>query len=203
MYIDILLINTGADLMTKEQRLANLSPQHEPANEPNFDDELTILQARPVVPLKQFDERLQRKRRWFLFGMLALAMLLGAASGLISAYFKLHEVSEEQVLQSGVPTLSVAEEAVPSTISEESNTANGAGNLLTGFASLEEQQRKLFTPKRPAMRPRRAAINTNHAVSLPSLSEEEELHRIREALLTEDLKRRRVRPAERGEQRRF
>ncbi|HUS11243.1 MAG TPA: hypothetical protein VMZ30_12325 [Pyrinomonadaceae bacterium] len=189
--------------MTKEQTLGNLSPLHQPPDEPHFDDELTILKARPVVPLKQFDERLQRKRKWFLFGMFVLAMFLGAASGLISAYFKLREVSEEPVIQLGVATLRAPEEPPPSTVSEEPDTNNGFGNLLPGLPSLEEKQLKLFTPKRPVIRPRRVSINTKHSVPLPSLSDEEELQRIREALLSDDSKRRRVRPTERREQRRF
>ena len=194
-------MNIGADSMTKEQTHEHLSPLHRQADEPHFDDELTILKARPVVPLKQFDERLQRKPKWFLFGMFALAMFLGAASGLITAYFKLRQVSEEQVIQLGGPTLKSPEESVPSTISDVLNTNNGFGNHLPG--SLEEQQLKLFTPKRQVIRPRRVSINTKHSVPLPSLSEDEELRRIREALLTDDLERRRVRPTERREQRRF
>ena len=191
-------MDVGADSMTKEQTHEHLSPLHRQADEPHFDDELTILKARPVVPLKQFDERLQRKRKWFLFGMFALAMFLGAASGFISGYFKLREVPEEAVIQLGVPTLRAPEEPVPSTLSEVPDTNNGFGNH-----SLEEQQLKVFTPKRQVIRPRRVSINTKHSVPLPLLSEDEELRRIREALLTDDLERRRVRPTERREQRRF
>jgi hypothetical protein len=201
--ISILLMNVGADSMTIEQTPENLSPLRQPPDEPHFDDELTILKARPVVPLKQFDERPQRKRKWFLFGMFALAMFLGAASGLISAYFKLREVSEEPVIQLGVATLRAPEEPLPSTVSEERHTNNGFGNLLPGLPSLEEKQLKPFTPKRPVIRPRRVSINTKNSVPLRSLSEEEELRRIREALLADDSKRRRVRPTERREQRRF
>ena len=182
--------------VTKEQTHENKT--YSP-NEPHFDDELTILKARPVVPLKKFDDR----RRWFLFGMFALAMFLGASSGLISGYLKLREVSEEPVIQLGVPTVSAPEEPLPSTVSEELDTKNGFGNPLPDLSSLEEQQLKLFTPKRPVIRPRRVSINTRNSVPLPSLSEDEELRRIREALLTDDLERRRVRPTERREQRRF
>ena len=189
--------------MTKGQTLENLAPLYQPPDEPDFDDELTVLQARAVVPLKQFDERPQRKRKWFLFLMVALAMSLGAASGLISAYFKLREVSEEPVIQLGVPTVRAPQEPLPSTVSEELDTKNGFGNPLPHLSSVEEQQLKLFTPKHPVIRPRRVSINTKHSVPLPSLSEDEELRRIREALLTDDLERRRVRPTERREQRRF
>lgn len=196
-------MDVGADSMTKEQTPENLSPLHQPPDEPHFDDELNILKARPVVPLKQFDERLQRKRKWFLFGMFALSMFLGAASGLISAYFKLREVSEEPVIQLGVATLRAPEESLPSTVSEEPDTDNGFGNVLPDLPSLQEQQLKRFTPKRPVIRPRRVSINTKHSNPLPSLSEEEELRRISDALLADDSKRRRVRPTERREQRRF
>lgn len=193
----------GTDLMTKEQKLENLSPLHQPTDEPYFDDELTILKARPVVPLKQFDDRLQRKRKWFLFGMCVLAMFLGAASGLVSAYFNLREVSEEPVIQLGVPLSRVPEEPLPSKVSQGPDTNNGLANLLPGLPFPEEQHFKLFTPKRPIIRARRVSMKTKHLVPLPSMSEEEELIRIREALLTDDLKRGRVRPTERRQLRRF
>ena len=194
-------MNVGTDLMNKEQKLENLSPLHQPPDEPYFDDEITILKARPVVPLKQFDDRLQRKRKWFLFGMCALAMFLGAASGLGSAYFKLREVSEEPVIQLAVPALSVSEEPLP--VSQGSDTNNGLANLLPSLPFPEERHLKLFTPKRP-IRARRVSIKTKPLVPLPSsMSEEEELLRIRAALLTDDLKRGRVRPTERRELRRF
>jgi hypothetical protein len=173
----VLLRDVGADSMTKEQTLENFAPLHQPPDEPHFDDELSILKARPVVPLKQFDERLQRRRRWFLFGMFALAMFLGAASGLISAHFKLREVSAEPVTQLAVPTLRASEEALPSTVSEEPDTKNSFGNPLPGLPPLEEQQFKLFTPKRPVIRPRRVIIDTKHSFPLPPLSEEEEFAR--------------------------
>ena len=157
--------------MTKGQTLENLAPLYQPPDEPDFDDELTVLQARAVVPLKQFDERPQRKRKWFLFGMFALAMFLGAASGLTLAYFKLREVSEVQL---GVPTLGASEEPIPLTVSEEPDTKNDFGNLLPGRPPFVEQQLKLFTPKRTVIRPRRVTTNTKPSVPLPALSEEEE-----------------------------
>ena len=138
-----------------------------------------------------------------MFRMFALAMFLGAASGLASAYVKLREVSEEPVIQLDVPTLRAPEEPLPSTVSEEPDTDKGSGNLFAEFPSLEEQQLKLFTPKRPVIRTRRPSINKKPSVPLRSLSEKEELQRIREALLTDDLKRRRGWPTERREQRRF
>ena len=98
----------------------NLAPLRQLPGEPHFDDALTILKARQVVPLKQFDEMLQRK--WFLVGMFVLTMFLGAMSGLISAYFKLQEVSETPVFQLSASTVTVPEDALSSTASPASYT---------------------------------------------------------------------------------
>ena len=65
--------------------------------QPHFDDELTVLAARPVVPLKQIDARVKHRRRWFLGGAFAVAMFLGAASALISAYFKFRNAPEPEI----------------------------------------------------------------------------------------------------------
>ena len=61
--------------------------------EPNFDDEQTLLTARPVVPLAKIDAKERSLRHWVLGGAFALAMMLGAASALLASYLKLRNVS--------------------------------------------------------------------------------------------------------------
>jgi hypothetical protein len=154
--------------------------------QPNFDDERTILSARPVVPLEQIDAKVRHRRRWFLGGAFAVAMLLGAASALVSAYFKLRNVPDPEI-QSSSMSSSLPEQTL--------------GSLLP---SLEEQptvEPVTVTPKRlkPTFR------NTDHRdepVTQPRLSEEEELRRIRDAVLVDEWQERRLRRAERRERRR-
>jgi len=186
--------------MTKEQTHENLASQL--PGEPHFDDAVTILKARPVVPLKLFEEKSQRKRKWFLCGTFVLAMLLGGVSGLISAYFKLREVSEAPVIQLGLPTLEMPEESFSSTVSQELDTKDAFGNVLVGLTPVEERPLKLLTPKRAVIALKRETTNIKPSLPLAAVSEEEELRRIRESLLTEDSKKQRVRSAGRREQRR-
>lgn len=68
-------------------------------SEPRFDDEKTVFSARPVVPLERIDAELKRRKRWFLGGAFALAMMLGAASALVTAYFKMRVVSTPEALE--------------------------------------------------------------------------------------------------------
>jgi hypothetical protein len=65
--------------------------------QPHFDDELTVLTAQPVVPLEQIEKKARHRRRWFLSGAFAIAMLLGAASALVSAYFRVRNVPDPEL----------------------------------------------------------------------------------------------------------
>src|SRR5690349_21592626 len=65
---------------------------NEQAIHPNFDDERSLLSTRKVVPLNQIDAKVRRRRRWFLGGAFAVAMMLGAASALVASYLSLRKV---------------------------------------------------------------------------------------------------------------
>lgn len=65
--------------------------------QPHFDDERTVLSARPVVPLEAIDAKVKHRRRWFLGGAFAIAMFLGAASAVISAYFKMRNIPDPEI----------------------------------------------------------------------------------------------------------
>src|SRR5215510_10408376 len=105
-----------------------------PVKPPDFDDERTLLSARPVVPLDEIDAKVRRKRHWFLGGAFALAMMLGAASALVASYLRLRnvpsvtasEVSEPDVVTPG-PDVAPAPLAVvqnaPSPVPGESPVA--------------------------------------------------------------------------------
>ena len=65
--------------------------------QPHFDDERTVLSARPVVPLEAIEAKVKHRRRWFLGGAFAIAMFLGAASAMVSAYLKLRNVPDPEI----------------------------------------------------------------------------------------------------------
>ena len=73
--------------------------------QPHFDDERTVLSARPVVPLEAIEAKVKHRRRWFLGGAFAIAMFLGAASAVISAYFKLRHQPEAEIQQLSVSSV--------------------------------------------------------------------------------------------------
>jgi hypothetical protein len=149
-------------------------------HQPHFDDEVTLLTARPVVPLEQIDARVKHRRRWFLGGAFAIAMFLGAASALISAYFKLRSQPEPEIQSLSV--LSLPEQT-------------------------PEPQTLAVITERPKPRPRNRDYADRHAdkpveISQPRRSEEDELRSIREAVLFEQWQERRARRVERRERRR-
>jgi hypothetical protein len=147
--------------------------------QPYFDDERTVLSARPVIPLEQIDTKVKHRRRWFLGGAFAAAMVLGAASALLSAYLKIRNAPEPEIQSLSVLSVSppVLEKPVP-----------GAES-------------------RPKPRPRNTDYTDSDAtepvpVTRPRLSEDEELRRIRDAVLVDEWQERRERRVERRERRR-
>ncbi|HSE24666.1 MAG TPA: hypothetical protein VLB68_23585 [Pyrinomonadaceae bacterium] len=162
----------------KEQSSKNSLTPSDLTAEPLFDDEQTILTARPVVPLDQIDKKLKLKSRWFIAGAFVVAMLLGGASGLVSGYLKVKAVPEPRVAEG--ETQASFEEPLDSTVpvglGEESNAS-----LLP---VPEEQAPKPVISKR-VVRPRPVTRSTNDLVVSQPLSEDEELWRIRQAVLLE------------------
>ncbi len=142
---------------------------------PYFDDERTVLTARPVIPLQQIDTKVKHRRRWFLGGAFVAAMLLGAASALLSAYLKIRNAPDPEI-----QTLSV------SSVSPE-----------TPELPVVE-----VVPQRPKPQPIPNTDKTDRVVISPRLSEDEALRRIRDAVLVDEWQERRQRRVDRREERR-
>jgi hypothetical protein len=177
----------------KEQRFDGPVGTYPTAEEPNFDDERTVQSARPVVPLSKIDAKLRHRRQWFLGGAFAVAMLLGAASAVISAYLKQREVPVPEVAQLDLTAAAPApaEETLPT----EAPAINEA----------EEQLVKPVVPKRTintATRPRLANRNIDEPLTTPGLNEDEALERIRDSVLIDEWQERRMRRVTRRERRR-
>lgn len=148
-------------------------------DQPHFDDERTLSRARPVVPLDRVDSKIKHRRRWFLGGAFAVAMLLGAASALVSAYFKMRNVPDPEIQSLSVLTLPEDTPPIP---------------------TIE------VTPERPKPRPRntdqadRAAaqpLRSADPAIQPGLSEKDALRQIRDSVLIDQWEERRVRRVER------
>ena len=152
-------------------------PKKMRVQQPHFDDELTVLSAQPVVPLEQIEAKVKHRRRWFLGSAFAVAMLLGAASALVSAYFKLRGAPEPEIQSLSV--LSVPEPTPESVVPVVESTPT------------------------PQPRVRDKATRVAPVIVEPPLrNEEDELKNIREAVLYEEWQERRMRRAERREERR-
>src|SRR5215213_4011635 len=99
---------------------------------PHFDDELTVLSARPVVPLEKI-AKVNHRRHWLLGGAFVLAMLLGAGSALLASYLRLRSVpaatAEEISQEETTPAPMAVAESVPSESPEVERVAEEAGDI--------------------------------------------------------------------------
>ena len=175
------------------------------ASEPRFDDERTVLSARPVVPLEKINAKSRHRRQWFLGGAFAIAMMLGAASALVASYLKLRNVQNvsapKVATQVDVPEAPVAvtenppAEAPVATIDETAEAAE---------VTPEETKPKKAPVKRRAVVI--AATKPDDYMSEQSdtrrMSEDDSLHQIRDAVLYDEWQERRARRVWRRERRR-
>jgi hypothetical protein len=168
--------------------------------QPHFDDEQTLLSARRVVPLEKIDAKERHRRHWLLGGAFALAMMLGAASALVASYLKLRNVptvaSEISEIETPAAPVAAATEPIVSNLPVAENTE---------VAPTEDESTTLVTPKRAPVVRHPAPVNRNTELIRPrtvrGLDEEDELERIREAILIEEWQERRARRAARRERR--
>ena len=169
-----------------------------PVRSPEFDDERTLLSARPVVPLNEIDAKVRRKRTWFLGGAFALAMMLGAASALVASYLRLRNVPSVATSEVSEPDVAPA----PLAVVENTPSPTPAESPVT-----EEPDEALLaeTPKKEPVAKRRTVVkHTEQPVELredPKISEEERLQQIRDAVLYDEWQERRARRVMRRERR--
>src|SRR5215510_8226281 len=116
-----------------------------PVRPPNFDDERTLLSARPVVPLNEIDAKVRRKRHWLLGGAFAVAMMLGAASALVASYVRLRNVPSAATSE-----VSPQEDVAPAQVAV---VENAPSPVPTESPVMEEE-----TPKREPVAKRRTVV---------------------------------------------
>lgn len=185
----------------KEQTIDNsFSPSASPV-EPHFDDELTIALARPVVPLEKIQAKERHRRHWILGGAFAIAMMLGAASALLASYLKLRNVPNTTSEISEVET-PAAPIAVSGMVPSELPVFENGGEVP---ATEVEATEELASPVAPAQPKRKTPVRHSSHLTRPRVvreaNEEDELNRIREAVLFDTWQERRARRAARRERR--
>ena len=169
--------------------------------QPNFDDERTLLSARRVVPLEKIEAKERHRRHWVLGGAFALAMMLGAASALLASYLRLRNVptvaSETTEIEPQTVPVAVIAEPVVSELPGSEDTA--------ATENIAEAPPAPVTPKRPQVVRRPATIPGNTDWERPRIvregDEQDELQRIRDAVLVDEWQERRARRAARRERR--
>ena len=155
--------------------------------QPHFDDERTVLSARPVVPL----EKIHHRRYWLLAGAFALAMMLGAGSALLASYLKLRSVrasasaSQEEITPA---PLAVVAESVPS---ESPLVESVAEPPVTPPVTKKE--------KHKAVAKHDSDFDLPH--NEPKATEGDDLQRIRDAVLYDQWQERRARRVRREQRR--
>lgn len=167
--------------------------------QPNFEDEITLLTARRVVPLQKIDAKERHRRHWLLGGAFALAMMLGAASALLASYLKLRNAPPVQTEITEVET-----PAVPVAVIAEPVATELPPTEVTDETGLSDELATSVTPKRAPVK-RRAAENRDTNLVRPRIVQDgndaDELERIREAVLIDAWEERRARRAARRERR--
>jgi hypothetical protein len=175
------------------------------AEQPHFDDEQTLLTAQPVVPLEKINAKVRHRRQWFLGGAFAVAMMLGAASALLASYFKLRNVPNapaevSQEVDTPAEPLIVAENPAPETETPVVEVQNQEDTEeLTPAETLPEKPTSVKRPRTVVTR------NSDYLPEPPEnrrMNEDQELQRIRDAVLYDEWQERRARRAIRRERRR-
>jgi hypothetical protein len=180
-------------------------------SEPHFDDERTMLSARPVVPLEKINAKVRHRRFWFLGGAFAVAMMLGAASALLASYFKMRNVENAPaaVTQVDVPEAPVAVTENPPAESPVAAVAETSPEVSPEVNDTEESISEEGTPKKAPVKRRSVVIASakpDDYMSDPSdsrrIKEEDALHQIRDSVLYDEWQERRARRVLRRERRR-
>lgn len=174
-------------------------------SEPHFDDERTMLSARPVVPLEKIDAKVRHRKQWFLGGAFAIAMMLGAASALLASYLKMRNVqtAPAEVTQVDVPEAPVA-------VADNPQAEAPVNTALEETADAAELTPEESTSKKAPVKKRAVVIAaakpddlyTSEQSDTRQMKEGDALHQIRDTVLYDQWQERRARRVLRRERRR-
>lgn len=142
-----------------------------PLTEPHFDEEATVLSARPVVPLQEIQLE-QHSRKRLLFGLaIACSLALGALSGLL--FFKNSEPESSTAITQAAPgAAGITVDAPVAAIAESVDAA------ATGIAPQSETETQAPSVSRKPLRsvsPNSRAVVTKPKAPMPPQIEEREV----------------------------
>jgi hypothetical protein len=185
----------------KEQILDTSFETPAPSAQPHFDDERTLLSARRVVPLEKIDAKERHRRHWLLGGAFAIAMMLGAATALVASYLKLRTVQNQASEITEVET-PAAPLAVANPVTSELPAVENASEVENTLENTDADSTIPVTPKKPK---RRNAVRHETEFTPPpvvhEMKEDDQLNRIRDAVLFDSWQERRARRVWRRERR--
>lgn len=168
---------------------------------PNFDDERTILSARRVVPLEKIEKRARHRRQWFLGGAFTLAMMLGAATALVSSYLKQRNAPQAAIESAVIPDVAPAPVAVAASSPSDTPVIENEPTPESAEESASPE-----TPKREAPKHRVVTVRPNPEPyqdrDTTNMSESDQLHQIRDSVLYDQWQERRARRVLRRERQR-
>lgn len=175
---------------------------------PHFDDERTLLSARPVVPLEKIEAKARHRRQWFLGGAFAIAMMLGAASALVASYLKLRNAPQTATAELSVePDVAPAPVAVAESSPTDTPVVENEDTAVADSENVEDTTLPPVTPKQESAPKHRTVVVRSNPDPVEehdtrNVSEDEQLDRIRDSVLYDEWQERRARRALRRERRR-
>jgi len=141
-----------------------------PLTEPHFDEEATVLSARPVVPLEEIQSE-QHSRKRLLFGLaIACSLALGALSGLL--FFKKSEQESATAITQAAPGAAGITVDAPVAAIAESVDAGATG--ITPQSETETQAPTVSTKPVRSVSPNSRAVATKPQTPMPPQVEERE-----------------------------
>lgn len=104
-------------------------PLSEPMSEPHFNDEATLLSARPVVPLKDVKAKARSKRRLFFGLTIMISLLFGACTAILLGYL---QHPDDQVTTDGSQSATTKEQTsiAPERVNPASLSPKAGGSSI-------------------------------------------------------------------------
>lgn len=165
-----------------------------PPEQPHFNDRGAALSAQPVVPLDTIGATVKNRRRLFVIGAFVLAMVLGAASALVASYVKLRNAPVTTAAVAEEPPVEPEPVAVAEPVPAESPVAEEDIQTPEIFVAPTEKPKHRLTRRRSADVVRERGDSSG--------DEDQELQRMRDAMLYDQWQERRERRVLRRERRR-
>jgi hypothetical protein len=159
-------------------------------SQPHFDDEFTMLSARPVVPLETINAKIKNRRYWLLAGALVVAMMLGAGSAILASYLRFRNVA--------VPAAEMSQQEItppPQAVAESAPSASPVEESVAGPSPMisEEPAKAVRPVKQKTIVKTTPDVAEEASRNESKVDEEDQLQRIREAVLYDQWQERRAR----------